>query len=105
MALHVILWLDGLPFWRIAVGILCHLMYMTLLNSFPFMELTDMNFILSCVCVIVDHYVWFRYFYDNYYMMHEMLGFFVLNVWLVPFGFFISLSINECAMPTMDPDG
>ena len=28
-----------------------------------------------------------------------MLCFFLFNVWLVPFGFFISLSVNESTLP------
>ena len=31
--------------------------------------------------------------------MTHVLCFFVLNVWIIPFGFFISLSVNESTLP------
>ncbi|KAG5986290.1 hypothetical protein E4U43_005578, partial [Claviceps pusilla] len=66
--------------------------------------------------VLVDHYVWFRYFSDfqsrayqrsSYYDQVEVpsfsmiASFFGLCVWLVPFALFVSLSAGDNVLPTM----
>jgi hypothetical protein len=41
LACHVILLLDGVPFFEILVGIACHLCYGFMMRKFPFIELTS----------------------------------------------------------------
>lgn len=48
---------------------------------------------------VTDHCIWFIYFSNNYYPFREILAFFTICVWLIPFGFFISLSANENTLP------
>ncbi|KND03144.1 uncharacterized protein SPPG_02207 [Spizellomyces punctatus DAOM BR117] len=103
MAAHVLLWLvDGLPFLRILFSLSCHLWYSQLLRTFPTIELSSVAFVLSCVLVIVDHFVWFFYFTDHYHTFMEIATFFGLIVWLIPFMYFISLSANEYTLPAFD---
>lgn len=50
--------------------------------------------------VIVDHFSWFYHFSTVYYLdFNEIVAFFLLCVWLVPFMYFISLSANESTLP------
>merc|ERR1711936_1522430 len=58
-------------------------------------------FIGACVMLIVNHYLAFQFFADKYYIFSEVLGYFTLCLWLVPFAFFVSLSANENVLPTM----
>ncbi|TQS31346.1 hypothetical protein Golomagni_08378 [Golovinomyces magnicellulatus] len=73
-------------------------------------------FLLSCILVLADHYVWFRYFSDaqaaayhqtNYYEPVDVptftmiASYFGLCVWLVPFALFVSLSAGDNVLPTM----
>jgi len=51
------------------------------------------------VAVIVDHGVWFMFFTQNYYEFEEVVAFFTINVWLIPFSYFISLSANDNTLP------
>ena len=51
------------------------------------------------VMAVIDHCTWFIYFSGHYYPFSEILAFFSICVWLVPFGFFISLSANENVLP------
>eukprot|EP00276_Gloeochaete_wittrockiana_P008736 CAMPEP_0184650496 /NCGR_PEP_ID=MMETSP0308-20130426/8021_1 /TAXON_ID=38269 /ORGANISM="Gloeochaete witrockiana, Strain SAG 46.84" /LENGTH=210 /DNA_ID=CAMNT_0027084045 /DNA_START=54 /DNA_END=686 /DNA_ORIENTATION=- len=98
--IHILLLLvDNLPLNATLVGLAAHAMYYQLLKSFPFISLKSPQFLGSLALLGADHWIWFRYFRRVYYRPYHVLGFFLLVVWLVPFGFFISLSINENVLP------
>eukprot|EP00239_Pterosperma_sp_CCMP1384_P008145 CAMPEP_0197859948 /NCGR_PEP_ID=MMETSP1438-20131217/34968_1 /TAXON_ID=1461541 /ORGANISM="Pterosperma sp., Strain CCMP1384" /LENGTH=104 /DNA_ID=CAMNT_0043476635 /DNA_START=593 /DNA_END=907 /DNA_ORIENTATION=+ len=40
-----------------------------------------------------------------YYTIEYVMGFFLLVVWIVPFGYFISLAANESVLPMQSLDG
>ena len=44
---------------------------------------------------------YFSYFGSNYYPFSEVMAYFTICQWLVPFAFFVSLSANENVLPTM----
>ncbi|EGX96165.1 Transmembrane adaptor Erv26 [Cordyceps militaris CM01] len=107
---------DGFPIWATLLGVVSHIVYLGNMRRFPFVKLSDPLFILSCVLVLVDHYVWFRHFSDtqtssyqraSYYDDVEVPSFtmiasyFGLCVWLVPFALFVSLSAGDNVLPTM----
>lgn len=75
--------------------------------------------------IAVNHYLAFQYFSTVWHPFHEVslifphgftfvslvfncsicpqvLAFFTLCLWFVPFSFFVSLSANENTLPTMD---
>mmetsp|Transcript_40701 Transcript_40701/g.102450 ORF Transcript_40701/g.102450 Transcript_40701/m.102450 type:complete len:204 (-) Transcript_40701:29-640(-) len=104
--IHVLmLFFEDFPASHVIFGLLAHATYFLLLGLFPYIELSDPRFIASCVMALLDHCLWFRYFTLNYYDFGEILSFFVCCVWLIPFGFFISLSANENTLPTLGSDG
>jgi hypothetical protein len=97
---HVLGWLfEDLPLSCLLVGIVAHASYFALLRSFPFIELVSVNFIGSALLLVANHAIWFRHFTITYYAFPEIVAYFLLFVWLVPFVFFISLSANENALP------
>ena len=67
--------------------------------------------------VIVNHYFAFSHFGENYYPFSEVctvlqvslskilnlqvMAYFTICMWLVPFAFFVSLSANENVLPTL----
>ncbi|KAL7809656.1 DUF396 domain-containing protein [Trichoderma aethiopicum] len=117
IGVQVALWLlDGFPFWATVLGIFSHVVYLGNMRKFPFVQLTDPLFLLSCVLVLCDHYVWFRHFADtqaraytrtSYYDKVDVptftmiASYFGLCVWLVPFALFVSLSAGDNVLPTM----
>ncbi|KAG2209304.1 hypothetical protein INT46_003973 [Mucor plumbeus] len=104
ISLHVLFWIfDRLPFFYLAFSIICHCVYSLNLKNFPFISLTSIPFLSSCVLVFVDHFLWFNYFTTHYKPFMDIAAFFGLCVWLVPFAYFISLSANDNALPTSDP--
>lgn len=54
---------------------------------------------------LVNHFVWFYYFSSAYYRFTEVVSFFALCVWLIPFAYFVSLSANDHTLPSMTTDG
>ena len=107
LVLHIILCLDGLPYLNILIGLISHLVYSTLLFGFPFTDIISIKTFLSLIAFITSHYFWFSYFLyqheaDHIDMFH-IIGFFTIMVWIIPFGFFISVSINDNILPGIRP--
>lgn len=101
ITLHVLFWIfDRLPFFYLAFSVFCHLVYSMNLKTFPFISLTSIPFIGSCVLVFADHFLWFKYFTTHYRPFMDIAAFFGLCVWLIPFAYFISLSANDNTLPT-----
>jgi hypothetical protein len=109
---------DQFPWTLTALSMVSHVVYMQNLRRFPIVKLTDPIFIASCVLVLLNHWLWFRHFSQippkssrsgryNYYeqaqtpSFAEIASFFGLNVWLVPFALFVSLSAGENVLPSM----
>jgi len=49
--------------------------------------------------------MWYRHFTDfltPVYDFHHLIGFFFMFVWLVPGGFFITLSVSDMSLPGID---
>lgn len=85
----------------VACGVFSQIIHLLLLSSFPFFNLLSPAFILSVVMVIVNHYLAFQFFGDHYYPFSEVMAYFTICQWMVPFAFFVSLSANENVLPTM----
>uniref|UniRef100_A0A673SSY2 Protein TEX261 n=1 Tax=Suricata suricatta TaxID=37032 RepID=A0A673SSY2_SURSU len=97
---------ERFPTLMIGVGLFTNLVYFGLLQTFPFIMLTSPNFILSCGLVVVNHYLAFQFFAEEYYPFSEVLAYFTFCLWIIPFAFFVSLSAGENILPsTMQPGG
>ncbi|KAJ6092906.1 hypothetical protein N7486_008195 [Penicillium sp. IBT 16267x] len=113
---------DRFPIWLSLLSILSHLVYASNLRRFPIVKLSDPLFILSCILVLLNHWLWFRHFskppspsrradnnlrqpyqvnYDDMPSFSEVASYFGLCVWLVPFALFVSLSAGENVLPSM----
>lgn len=113
---------DRFPIWLSLLSIASHLVYASNLRRFPIVKLTDPLFILSCILVLLNHWLWFRHFsnppppsrraennwrqpyqvnYDEMPSFSEVASYFGLCVWLVPFALFVSLSAGENVLPSM----
>ena len=114
----VLLLVDRFPLWPTLLGVFAHVVYLGNMRRFPYVQLSDPLFLLSCGLVLLDHYVWFRYFsttqqraYQNmssYYdrpanvpTFTQIASYFGICVWLVPFALFVSLSASDNVLPTM----
>ncbi|XP_059515473.1 protein TEX261 [Myotis daubentonii] len=91
---------ERFPTCMIGVGLFTNLVYFGLLQTFPFIMLTSPNFILSCGLVVVNHYLAFQFFAEEYYPFSEVLAYFTFCLWIIPFAFFVSLSAGENVLPS-----
>ncbi|KAL8997856.1 MAG: hypothetical protein Q9169_002938 [Polycauliona sp. 2 TL-2023] len=110
---------DALPISFSLLSIASHAVYAGNLRHFPIVKLTDPVFLLSCVLVLLNHFLWFhhfstppvpsparngsanRYDYTDIPSFTEIASFFGICVWLVPFAMFVSLSASENVLPSM----
>jgi len=56
--------------------------------------------------LVVNHYLWICYFRDAYeYRVPQIMAFFVPCVWLVPFLYFVSVSLGDNVLPSATHSG
>uniref|UniRef100_A0A8C1KR08 Protein TEX261 n=1 Tax=Cyprinus carpio TaxID=7962 RepID=A0A8C1KR08_CYPCA len=96
---------EGFPTLMIGVGLFTNLVYFGLLQTFPYIMLTSPNFILSCALVVLNHYMAFQYFADSLIKVSEVLAYFTVCLWVIPFSFFVSLSAGENVLPSTVQQG
>ncbi|KAJ5626026.1 hypothetical protein N7510_002335 [Penicillium lagena] len=113
---------DRFPIFLSLLSIASHLVYASNLRRFPIVKLSDPLFILSCLLVGLNHWLWFRHFsqpiapaqrsennwrqpykvdYSDVPSFTDVASYFGLCVWLVPFALFVSLSAGENVLPSM----
>ncbi|KAE8144492.1 transmembrane adaptor Erv26 [Aspergillus avenaceus] len=112
---------DRFPFLLSLLSIGSHVIYASNLRRFPIVKLSDPFFILSCVLVGLNHWLWFRHFsrplpasraasnwrqpykldVEDMPTFTEVASYFGLCVWLVPFALFVSLSAGDNVLPSI----
>uniref|UniRef100_A0A674NQZ4 Protein TEX261 n=1 Tax=Takifugu rubripes TaxID=31033 RepID=A0A674NQZ4_TAKRU len=96
---------ESFPLLMVGIGLFTNVVYFGLLQTFPYIMLSSPNFILSCVLVVVNHYMAFQYFAQEYYPFSEVLAYFTICLWVIPFAFFVSLSAGENVLPSTMQQG
>ena len=108
---------DSLPLTHIAFGIICHVVYLRNIGpTWPLISLSSPTFIVSCLLVLADHFLWFFYFANKSKAARRTRGtyrsgdpspsfgdistFFAICVWCVPLFLFLSLSANDNVLPS-----
>mmetsp|Transcript_7729 Transcript_7729/g.11466 ORF Transcript_7729/g.11466 Transcript_7729/m.11466 type:complete len:175 (+) Transcript_7729:78-602(+) len=91
--IHIVFMFDGIPFMPLLVGIISHLFYASSIYAYPYFRFLSIASIGSMVAFLVNHLVWFIYFSEAPFSeeFHTFFGFFVLMVWFVPSGFYLTL--------------
>merc|ERR1719495_2636380 len=92
---------ESLTATMLVCGVAAQVLHFTLLQNFPYFAFTSPTFIGAVAMTIVNHYLAFQFFAENYHIFSEVMAYFTLCLWLVPFAFFVSLSANENVLPTM----
>ncbi|XP_031571349.1 protein TEX261-like [Actinia tenebrosa] len=96
---------EGFPWLMIAIGLVSNGIYSMLLKDFPFIDLTSPVFIASIASVFINHYLAFQHFSQVWYPFSEVLAYFTICLWILPFSFFVSLSASENVLPTATASG
>ncbi|XP_067133040.1 protein TEX261 [Centruroides vittatus] len=92
---------EDLPTSMIVCGVISQILHIFVLRTFPFFIPMSIPFIGTIVFAIINHYLAFSYFTSVYYPFSEVLTYFTLCLWIVPFAFFVSLCANENVLPTI----
>jgi len=92
---------ENLPVTLVVGGLVAQVFHLALLSTFPFFTATSPSFLGAVCLVLINHYLAFSHFGENYHPFPEVMAYFTLCQWLVPFAFFVSLSANENVLPTM----
>lgn len=72
----------------IGMCLFTNVVHFGLLQNFPLI-------ILSCGLVVVNHYLAFQVFGEEYYPFSEVLAYFTFCLWIILFVFFVSLVARE----------
>ncbi len=109
LVLHFLLWAYE-RMWLVPnmVGVIAHISYLLLLRSFPYIEPSSAPFLSSCMLFAGSNVVWYIYFHQDPEFFYRyrvgpfasMTSFYFLCVWLVPLGFFVSLTVNDSVLPS-----
>lgn len=98
--MHIVLWMDGLPWVECCVGLLAHLVYATMMRNFPYVELLSVSSVGSAVSFVISNLMWLRLFVNNPEDPFRVIGFFIVIVWAAPCCLFVSLTISDGVLPS-----
>lgn len=102
LVLHaLILSIDRLSWWRSVVSLVANAAYYQLLATFPWVKLSSPVCITAVFCFAIDNIGWYSLFMlqSGEFPFWSVVSFFVVLVWLVPVGFFVSLAVSDDRIP------
>ncbi|KAJ2740375.1 erv26 super protein [Coemansia sp. BCRC 34301] len=103
---HLLVALDGVSLWRVALSACANHAYTLNLETFPLVQVTSMAFVGSCALAVGNHFMWFHYFIQNLaYPFGQVCALMFFCVWLVPLALFVSLTPMDEALPSTQQAG
>ncbi|XP_055917776.1 protein TEX261 [Eupeodes corollae] len=93
---------ENLPWTMLLCGLGAQLFHFCIMKNFPCINFLSMSFCGAIIFLIINHFLAFQYFTTNFYPFSEVLAYFILCLWLVPFALFVSLSANDNVLPTVN---
>ncbi|KAI5640750.1 transmembrane adaptor erv26 domain-containing protein [Phthorimaea operculella] len=100
-AIHIGLMIfEDLPLYLNILGLVQQFLHGLLMKDFPVVRVTSFTFITALINLIASHYLAFKFFGSVYFNFSEVLAYFTICLWVVPFALFISLSANDYVLPT-----
>jgi len=91
---------EDFPLSMTLCGMGAQIAHLYVMQTFPYFAVTSPAFISTIVFVIINHYLAFSHFSSRYYPFVEVMAYFTVCMWMVPFAFFVSLSANDLVLPT-----
>ncbi|VVD01154.1 unnamed protein product [Leptidea sinapis] len=100
VAIHIgLIFFEDIPLYLNGMGLLQQLFHGLLLKDFPVFRFTSVTFIAGVINLVVYHYLALQFFGSTYYGFSEVLAYFTLCLWIVPFALFVSMSANDYVLP------
>ncbi|XP_063707819.1 protein TEX261 [Culicoides brevitarsis] len=86
--------------WSIIIfGLAAQAAHFLILAEFPFVQFVSVPFLGAVTLWLLNHYLAFSFFRASYYPLSEMLAYFTICLWTVPFALFVSLGANDNVLP------
>ncbi|XP_055838875.1 protein TEX261 [Episyrphus balteatus] len=93
---------ENLSWNMVFCGFGAQFFHFCIMKNFPNIRFLSFSFFGAVIFLILNHLLAFQYFTTNLYPFSEVLGYFIICLWLVPFALFISLSANDNVLPTLN---
>ncbi|XP_055705696.1 protein TEX261 [Phlebotomus papatasi] len=93
---------DSLPWMMITCGLLAQGIHALIMKNFPYVQFLSFSFLGSVILLLINNYLAFTFFATHYYILSEVIAYFTICLWLVPFALFVSLSANDNVLPTVN---
>lgn len=101
VALYVVfIFTERFSWTMVLCGLGAQALHAAILKNFPYVKFMSPSFLGAVVLLLVNHYLAFIYFQQQYHPFAEVMAYFTLALWLVPFALFVSLSANDNVLPT-----
>ncbi|KAF7697553.1 Testis Expressed Sequence [Cucumispora dikerogammari] len=94
-ALHLLLLIRGYSKLLILYSLIIIFIFYQLMYNYPDVQIESPYFITGTVMTLINHFLYLRVLADNSHNVFEVLVYFIIFVWVVPFCFFLSLSAND----------
>ncbi|BFG05846.1 protein TEX261 [Drosophila madeirensis] len=93
---------EDLPWSMLLCGFVAQGFHLSIMGGFPFIRLLSVPFLGTLVMLVVNHLLAFQYFTTVYVPFTQVLAYFTICMWIVPFALFVSLSANDSVLPTVN---
>ncbi|KAL1398507.1 hypothetical protein quinque_007298 [Culex quinquefasciatus] len=101
VALYVVfIFTERFSWTMVLCGLGAQALHAAILKNFPYVKFMSPSFLGAIVLLLLNHYLAFIYFQQQYHPFAEVMAYFTLALWLVPFALFVSLSANDNVLPT-----
>lgn len=98
---QLLLWIDGMPTFESLIGLGSTGIYASMMVDYPYMKLVSPSSIGSVVAFIASNLLFLKYFTANHNNILHVFGYFVVLVWSIPCGLFVSLTVNDNTLPSV----
>uniref|UniRef100_A0A182WF57 Protein TEX261 n=1 Tax=Anopheles minimus TaxID=112268 RepID=A0A182WF57_9DIPT len=96
----IFIFTESFSWTMLLCGLGAQVLHGLILTDFPYVRFLSPAFISAVLLLVANHYFAFVYFQLQYHTFSEVLAYFTLCLWLVPFALFVSLSANDNVLPT-----
>ncbi|XP_034105155.1 protein TEX261 [Drosophila nasuta] len=100
MVYIMFIFFEDFPWTMLLCGLTAQGFHFSIMTDFPFIRLLSVPFIGSLAMLVINHVLAFQYFTTVYVPFTQVLAYFTICMWMVPFALFVSVSANDNVLPT-----
>ncbi|KAI5191459.1 hypothetical protein NECID01_1453 [Nematocida sp. AWRm77] len=93
--LHIVLLFRGISIFLLGFSLLCEFLFYNLLLDYPNIETSGAGFISALIMTFINHIAFLSTMVNHKFGLLEIVFYFIVIVWAVPFSFILSLTAND----------